>query len=80
MPNTGSVSPDDYATVQINPSEYVPSGYALMMVSPSYSGDNGFVWVQSRILNESSVSATVRNVASTADSGAPRIYLLCRKS
>lgn len=78
LPNTGSVSPNTNATV----STTIPAktGYVPVACAPVYTGDDQFCWVACALTsNNTQASATVRNVSSSADSGAPKVFVIYQK-
>lgn len=78
FPNTGTVSPNSAYGNTISVIDKIPSGYKLIGVTPLYTGDDGFVWVQSMLYSSNtSVTFQIRNVGSNADSGNPQVALIC---
>ncbi len=78
--STGSVGANatkSFTNVDI--SESIPSGYSPFFITPRYTGDDQFCWVQCVLTDDKKVNAMVRNCSSAADSGQPTIYAVCKK-
>lgn len=77
--NTGSLAAGATKTVTKLISSFIDSGYSVIAVIPRYSGDDQFCFTNVSY-NTTEISATVRNVSSSADSGAPSVFVLAVKT
>lgn len=76
--NTGSVAAGAYKSMVENVADIIPNGYKGVVAIPAYTGDDNFAWVSCfYIPSNNNLSIGIRNVTTTADSGAPQVLLLC---
>ena len=79
MDNTGSLASGATKTVTKLISSFIDSGYTVIAVIPRYSGDDQFCFTNVSY-NTTEISATVRNVSSSADSGSPSVFVIAVKT
>lgn len=80
MPNTGSVAANTNKSVTKAVSDFVDTGYKAVLVTPLYTGDDQFCWVNCGFQNNGTeIIAQVRNVSSAADSGTPTVQVMAQK-
>ena len=76
--NTGSVAAGAYKSMVENVADIIPNGYKGVVAIPAYTGDDNFAWVSCFYSpSNNNLSIGIRNVTTTADSGAPQVLLLC---
>ncbi len=79
LDNTGSLAGGATKSVTKTISSFIDTGYSVVAVIPRYSGDDQFAFVSVNF-DSTLIAATVRNVSSTADSGAPAVYVIAMKT
>ena len=80
LSNTGSVAAGASFTNDYDMTTNIPTGYKMIAVTPTYSGDDSFAWVQTLIKEGNTIRIQIVNTASHADSGNPSVYLVCIKN
>lgn len=79
LAGTGSISAGGKISITLDISDSVPSGYIPVLAVPYYSGDDGFVFAACGIDDDGKLIYVIHNTASSADSGTPKIKVLCFK-